>query len=128
MKSKLPKCIAIFVFIFSMSTSFAQTAIPNGENRLVEFTNASSKFTVPEGKTWYISNIFSSYENANQETNYIVLKKINNTSFGNNGPILSNTARAFFSYPLILPQKTYFEIQISDENAKAIMIYTEVSN
>ena len=128
MKSKLAIFItAIFLSVWSLSVK-AQTNIPNGKVQLTEFTNTTARFTVPAGKTWYISNIFSSSQSAKEETNYIILKNINNTTFGSNGPILSNFARNFINYPIIFPEKTTFEIQITDLSAKAIIIYTEVDN
>lgn len=128
MKSKLTILIvALFLSFWSFSVN-AQITIPKGKVQLIEFTNNTAKFIVPDGKTWYISNIFSSDVSVGENTNYIVLKKINNTTYGANGPLLSNTARNYFSYPIILPEKTTFEILITDLTAKAILIYTEVDN
>lgn len=117
----------IFISVFNLFC-FSQNVIPKGKTEIKEFSNSTAKFIVPDGKTWYISNVFSSIESVDQETNYIILKKINNTTFGENGPVLSNFARSFISYPIILPEKTSFEILISDASAKAILIYTEVDN
>ena len=128
MKSKLTNLLAtLFLCIWTVCAN-AQTTTPNGKAQLIEFTNATAKFTVPPGKTWVVNNVFSSAETADKEINYIRLKKINNTDYVSNGPLLSNYARTFFSYPIIFPEKTTFEIQITDLNAKAIIIFTEVNN
>ena len=128
MKSKLTNLFAtLFLCLWAVCAN-AQTTTPNGKAQLIEFTNATAKFTVPAGKTWVVNNVFSSSEIEKYEYNYIILKKINNTDYGSNGPVLSNSARTFFSYPIIFPEKTTFEIQIKDLNAKAIIIFTEVDN
>ena len=61
MKSKFKNSIAaLFLSILSLN-SYSQTAIPKGKTQLIEFANATAKFTVPEGKTWIIYSIFSDY-------------------------------------------------------------------
>ncbi len=128
MKSKLTNLFAtLFLCLWAVCAN-AQTTTSNGKAQLIEFTNATAKFTVPAGKTWVVNNVFSSSEIEKYEYNYIILKKINNTDYGSNGPVLSNYERTSFSYPIIFPEKTTFEIQIKDLNAKAIIIFTEVDN
>jgi hypothetical protein len=105
MKSKSTTFVAVLFLSIWTLFSNAQTTVPQGKIQLIEFTNATAKFIVPEGKIWYITNVFSSSESAKQETNYIILKMINNTTFGNNGPKLSNFARNYFSFPVIFPEK-----------------------
>ncbi len=59
MKSKLTIFLAaLFLSVCTLSGN-AQTSLPKGKAQLIEFTNATAKFTVPAGKTWYIMNIFS---------------------------------------------------------------------
>ena len=57
MKSKIILLLSIIIFHFSANKSVAQNF--NGKANIVEFTNATAKFTVPSGKTWIIQNIFS---------------------------------------------------------------------
>jgi hypothetical protein len=57
MKSKIILFLSIILFQFSANKSAAQNF--NGKANIVEFTNATAKFTVPIGKTWIIQNIFS---------------------------------------------------------------------
>ena len=60
MKSKLTIFITtLLLSVCSLSVN-AQTTVPKGKAQLIEFSNATAKFTVPAGKTWYIMNIFSS--------------------------------------------------------------------
>jgi len=58
--------LTILLFVLFLTTWTltinAQTTIPKGKAKLIEFTNATAKFTVPEGKTWYIKNTFSDCE------------------------------------------------------------------
>ncbi len=57
MKSKIILFLSIIIFQFSVNKSAAQNF--NGKANIVEFTNATAKFTVPSGKTWVIQNILS---------------------------------------------------------------------
>ena len=59
MKSKFLYLSIIFFSI--VSNSNAQTAIPNGKVKLIEFTNDSANFNIPEGKAWIIYSVFSDY-------------------------------------------------------------------
>ena len=51
---------AFFLNFFSISVS-AQTTIPTGKARLIEFTNDNAQFSVPDGKAWIIYSVFSYY-------------------------------------------------------------------
>ena len=41
--------------------SQAQESMPKGEIMFVEFDNSNATFQVPEGKSWFIYNIYSDY-------------------------------------------------------------------
>jgi len=61
MKSKMTIFIVtLFLSVCSLSVN-AQTTLPTGKAQLIEFTNATAKFIVPDGKTWVIYNVFSDY-------------------------------------------------------------------
>ena len=134
MKSKLTMLLfTLFISVWSLTGS-AQAALPNGKAQLIEFTNATANFTVPEGKTWYIYSIFSDYLTGgtiqyNEHTNEkeldgaseirIFLKDLNGkekTIFTKNiyGPQLfrSSDATTVIPYPFILPEKTTFNLLI----------------
>ena len=69
MKSKLTFFfVAIVLSVLALSVN-AQTTIPKGKSQLIEFTNSTAKFAVPEGKTWYIYNVFceQSYTQGTEE-------------------------------------------------------------
>ena len=75
MKSKLTNLFAtLFLCLWAVCAN-AQITTPNGKAQLIEFTNATAKFTVPAGKTWVVNNVFSSSEIEKYEYNYIILKK-----------------------------------------------------
>ena len=128
MKSKITFLIAtLFLIVCSLSVN-GQTEIPKGKMNVKSFSNANAKFTVPDGKIWYVTNVFSSLKNSEGEKNYIFLKSLDDVDYKNNGPCLSNYARNYVVYPIILPSNTTFEILISDNSAKAFILYTEVDN
>lgn len=132
MKSKFIYLSIIF-FSFLLNSN-AQTAIPNGKVKLIEFTNESANFEIPEGKSWIIYNIFSDYlvdgelkyneyKKANllensldvrvfikdlngvEKTNY--LKNIYGTQL-----YRSTNASTVIPYPIIFPEKTLFSLII----------------
>ena len=113
-------CITLLLSVISL-TSAAQTAIPKGKATLIEFTNTSAKFKVPEGKTWYIYNVFCESlkdDGLQEKTPKIALKSINNY----NSTFVVN-------YPLVFPEKTSFEFEVLNiSNAKGVMTYVEVDN
>ena len=126
MKSKITFLIAtLFLIVCSFSVN-GQTETPKGKMNAKSFSNANAKFTVPDGKIWYITNIFSSLKDASGNNNYIFLKSLGEVDYNDNGPCLSNYARNYIVYPIIIPSNTSFEILISDNSAKAFILYTEV--
>lgn len=141
MKTKLPKCIAIFVFVFSMSTCFAQTTNSNGTAHLVEFSNANATFKVPVGKKWAIHSTFMSFP-SDDNFYFILIKSINGvilTDISKNtiGKLLFYSQYPWNSYePLFFPENTEFELIIMKKidgtrslyNNKAFLNYTEIDN
>ncbi len=124
-------CITLLLSVISL-TSAAQTAIPKGKANLIEFTNTSAKFKVPEGKTWYIYNVFCESlkdDGLQEKTPKIALKSINNYNY-KFGPFLYNYNSTFVvNYPLVFPEKTSFEFEVLNiSNAKGVMTYVEVDN
>ena len=134
MKSKTPLfIIALFLTLtLSISKGFAQAGIPKGKAHLVEFTNETAKFKVPEGKTWYIYNVFGErrfLQGVEEKDLRIILKSINNINF-KSGPVLYyyNTGLTI-NYPLIFPEKKSFELEIyAPAGSKTVMTYIEVDN
>lgn len=144
---KLKMTFFILALYFSSLTTItsAQTSIPQGKVQLIEFSNSTAKFTVPEGKTWYINNVFS-LSIAENKGFYIYLKSINGTELTNLsenqfGPIIYAAYTVWgttITFPLIFPQNTTFELLIlnfktggakftlSDKNA--YINYTEIDN
>lgn len=145
----------LIAVLFSISVSAnlkAQTAEPKGKTQLIEFSNSSAKFTVPEGKTWYISNVFSIYQISKESLSFVIyIKSINGTELTNVseaqlGPKLFDsragesgyTLPPAIKFPLILPQNTVFELVICQSknlvfkavlsDRKAYLIYTEIDN
>jgi len=124
--------VAIVSTVLALSVN-AQTTIPKGKSQLIEFTNSTAKFAVPEGKTWYIYNVFCepSFTKGTEETDaYIILKSINNIVFNKGkGPLVYyyNTALVV-NFPLVFTEKTQFELEIFNSGKKAIMTYVEVDN
>ncbi len=146
MKSKIVIFIVtLFLSVCSLSVN-AQTTIPKGKAQLIEFTNATSKFTVPAGKTWYIINVFTDYKidlkydaagNKTQGLNLdVFVKSLNRTiltDLANNklGPIINDKT-------IILPENSEIEFLITSGywaseplkqcNAKAYLNLIEVDN
>lgn len=125
--------VALFVSIFTLYTNSQSTA-PKTKAKLIEFTNANSKFIVPSGKTWVINNVFSS------DIYRVYIKSINGeilTDFNKlRRPSLQLDADHF---PIILPENTRFELIVLDLNygdtvteandsAKVLLNYTETDN
>ncbi|ELY1979087.1 hypothetical protein SL055_001291 [Flavobacterium psychrophilum] len=131
MKSKLLFLSLTFLFIFN---SNAQTSIPNGKTKLIEFTNETASFIIPEGKSWIIYNIFSDYL-ADGEVKYndyqkknllensldvrVFIKELNGiekTNYSKNiyGTQLyrSTNASTVIPYPIVFPEKTLFSLVI----------------
>lgn len=106
--------------------SNAQTTIPKGKAQLIEFTNESAKFTVPEGKTWILYNAFSDYctemktdavGGLTSISIHIFIKSINDVTKTDLTKLilgtqlyLSKDATKSIGMPIILPEKTKFEL------------------
>ena len=124
----------VLFFVFSISCSFAQTAIPQGKAILKEFNNASAHFEVPEGKYWVIYGIFSDYLSGgtikmnqytktnvmeNSEEVRIFMKNLNGTQvtdlskniFGTQ-LFRSTNASTVIPFPVVFPEKTSFDLLI----------------
>lgn len=141
MKSKLT--IFLATLFLSVCTLFgnAQTSMPKGKAQLIEFTNATAKFTVPAGKTWVVNNVFSNYDRNNdikvfvKSLNGAIMTDLYKQEFGT---LLyhSRDPGYVIQYPILLPENTGFELIIlsGDWDAqticgkKAFLNYTEVDN
>lgn len=139
MKSKLIFFFAVlFISVWSLSGN-AQSTIPKGKAQLIEFTNSTAKFTVPDGKTWFINNVFSDYEGNPMVSKYdnkiagcsisIFFKSINGvskTDISKNlyGAKLYSTSGLSLEMPIVLPEKTIIELIIIyndfNEDAKKV--------
>jgi hypothetical protein len=120
MKSKLTYLLAtLFLCLWAVCAN-AQTTTPNGKAQLIEFTNATAKFTVPAGKTWVVNNVFSSSEIEKDVTNQIILKKINNTDYGSNGPIPVN--------PQSEPKKIYKKYILGIDRNRSLQRFLCLAN
>ncbi len=119
MKQKLSFFLIVTLFLSAItSISIAQTNIPKGKAQLIEFTNAKAKFTVPDGKIWYIYDVFAS---SDIKVKIKSLNGIELTNLSSNiiGPIFQS-----FNVPKIFPQNTNFELIIliwSQEQKKYIL-------
>jgi hypothetical protein len=127
---KKPLTLLFILCLTSLSIS-AQT-VPKGKVNLIEFNSNSSVFKVPEGKTWYVYNIFcdrKSDQGAEDEI-VIIMKSVNDVVF-KRGPIVFLSERAI-NFPMIFPEKTTFELDIKSHSdisdIKAIMTYIETDN
>ena len=145
MKSKLTIfVVTLFLSVCSLSGN-AQATIPKGKAQLIEFTNETAKFTIPEGKTWYVYSIFSDYVvggtvkyneyakedrleeskdvriflkdlNGIEKTNYI--KNIYATQL-----FRSSDASTVIPYPIVFPEKTTFNLIILKGNLGSLQLY-----
>jgi len=158
MKSKLTVFLAtLFLSVCTLSGN-AQTSIPKGKAQLIEFTNETAQFRVPEGKSWFIYSIFSDYVvdgvvkfNEYTKTNEytddldirIFLKDLNGTEKTNYikniyGTQLyrSSNASTVIPFPVIFPEKTTFNLIVLKgglgtlklHNGKAYISIMEVDN
>ena len=66
---------AFFLGVCNLSSN-AQTTTPKSKAQLIEFTNATAKFTVPLGKTWTVHSVFTSFP-VDDNTYSITFKSIN---------------------------------------------------
>lgn len=139
MKSKIILFLSIIILQFSVNKSAAQNF--NGKVNIVEFTNATAKFTVPIGKTWIIQNIFSDesttfkIKNDNNGLEHcrisVFIKTINGiikTDFNTekNSKRLNNNSDF---HPICLPENTSIEFIIAYEDfiANKIKIYDGIA-
>lgn len=135
MKPKIILFLSIIIFQLSANKSAAQNF--NGKANIVEFTNATGKFTVPSGKTWIIQNIFSdSYTNFKIKNKYgedescrvlVYIKNINGnvkTDFITEKYSKSINNNSEFN-PIHLPENTTIEfiIAYNDFVGKKTKIY-----
>jgi hypothetical protein len=135
--------VTLFLSVCSLNAK-AQTT-PKGKAQLIEFTNTTSKYIVPAGKTWYINQIFSNYRIEDDETTErtaIFIKSLNgieltNLSLGKYGPKVFGAFNEFvIQFPLIFPENTKFELVITNDkrtglilsDKKAILNYLEIDN
>jgi hypothetical protein len=149
--------VALFLSLCSLSVT-AQTAVPKGKAQLIEFTNATAKFTVPEGKTWMIYSIFSDYVTGGQvklndytKKNELVeeddirifikdLNGVQKTDYLKNiyGTQLyrSSNASTVIPYPIIFPEKTTMTLivlkgdlgSLKEYDGKAYISLIEIDN
>lgn len=123
--------VTLFLSVCTFSSN-AQTTTPKGKAQLIEFTNETAKFIVPEGKTWHVYSIFSDYvtggtvkysesikDNILSEKKHIriFLKDLNGiekTNYIKNiyGTQLfhSYDTSSAIHYPIIFPEKTTFNL------------------
>ncbi|MFK7031906.1 hypothetical protein [Flavobacterium oreochromis] len=148
----------LLIFFSIVSNANAQTAIPNGKVKLIEFTNDSANFNIPEGKAWVIYSVFSDYIvdgvlkfNNYEKKNFldnsldvrIFIKDWNGlekTNFLNNiyGTQLyrSTNASTVIPFPIVFPEKTTFSLIILKgdigslelHNGKAYISFIEIDN
>ena len=127
--------ITLVLLVTINSVSISQVTIPKGKSQLVEFNNETANFTVPEGKTWIIYNIFSDYivggklqYNDRKERNElkdtkavrIYLKKLNGNELTNKQKNIFGTqmyrsdgfSNGNIQYPIIFPEKTTFSLVV----------------
>ena len=143
MKSKMTVfIITLFLSVCSLSGN-AQTTIPKGKAQLIEFTNATAKFSVPTGKTWILYNAFSDYctdmkpteeggltaasirifiKSINDIPKTDITKKIYGTQL-----FMSRDAGKTIGMPIILPENTKFElVLIVGDEFKNFKLYTGI--
>tara|TARA_B110000003_G_scaffold274723_1_gene315393 strand:+ start:1000 stop:1731 length:732 start_codon:yes stop_codon:yes gene_type:complete len=119
--------------------------------KLIEFSNASAKFVVPDGKTWIIHNVISDYVTNLRKDSYgtfftdeirIFIKSLNGVSKTNItrrifGPLLHRTTGFFgHRFPVVFPEKTTFELitfqgdleSLKKYNGKSYLSLVESSN
>jgi hypothetical protein len=124
------KPLFLLLILYSTSISISAQIVPKGKANLIEFNSSNSVFIVPEGKTWYVYNVFcerKSVQNTEESPNAIVLKRVNNLIF-KKGPLVYLSESAI-NFPLIFPEKTTFELEIiSSSKTQATMTYIETDN
>lgn len=116
MKRKL--LLIVFALVFGASINGkAQITIPKGKALLMEFTNDSARFTVPQGKVWYVVNVFTA---PGKVGSYIYLKSINDKNLSSSKFIETNlllfgkSEQPPVNYPIVFPSETTFELILMD--------------
>jgi hypothetical protein len=142
MKSKLTIFITtLLLSVWSLSVN-SQTIVPKGKAQLIEFTNATAKFTVPAGKTWTVYGAFTSYNVSDEYTYSIFVKSINGTVLTDISKnlvgllVYSSNGLANINRPLYLPENTSFELIVTKRlqetrtpyDNKAYLNYIEIDN
>ena len=143
MKLKL-KLLIVTLFLSTLTSSVnAQSNVPKGKVQLIEFTNETAKFTVPEGKTWFIYSVFSEYvvdgvvkfDEYSKKNSYdnsldirIFLKDLNGiekTNYIKNiyATQLFHCEGAGIPYPIVFPEKTTFNLIILKGNLGFLQLY-----
>lgn len=118
---------AFFLGVCNLS-SYAQSITPKSKAQLIEFTNATAKFTVPPGKTWTVHNVFTSFP-VDDNTYSITIKSINSillTDISKNilGKLLfSSNNLANLNYPIVLPENTTIELIIMKRLGETRSLY-----
>ena len=124
------KSLILLLILCSTSISIYAQIVPKGKANLIEFNSNNSVFIVPEGKTWYVYNVFcerKSVQDTEESPNAIVLKRVNNLIF-KKGPLVY-LSESSINFPLIFPEKTTFELEIlSSSKIQATMTYIETDN
>jgi hypothetical protein len=124
------KPLILLLILCSTSISIYAQIVPQGKANLIEFNSNNAVFIVPEGKTWYVYNVFcerKSVQDTEESPNAIVLKRVNNLIF-KKGPLVYLSESAI-NFPLIFPEKTTFELEIlSSIEIQATMTYIETDN
>jgi hypothetical protein len=116
--------------------------------KLIEFSNASAKFVVPDGKTWIIHSVLYTYSTnirKREGKDYYISSGVRIFFKSLNGVQKTNITRNIYGprldhdcLPLVLPEKTTFELislegddlgkDIKKFNGKAYLSLTEASN
>jgi hypothetical protein len=108
-----PLLVSILLNVF-MDDANAQYLLPSGKVLLIEFSSGGSSFTVPEGKAWFLVNVFAA---PGKTGNYIYLKSINGKNLSDskfletNLVLFGGTEKSTFQFPIIFPSGTSFELQ-----------------
>jgi hypothetical protein len=117
MKSKMTIFIVTLFLSVCTFSSNAQTTTPKGKAQLIEFTNETAKFIVPEGKTWAIYNAFTTVPEGDniysiwvKSINGIIITDISKKIFGK--ILYSSYTLVDIILPLILPENTTIELVV----------------
>ncbi len=141
MKSKLTVFIVTLFLCVGYLSGNAQTTTPKGKAHLIEFTNATAKFTVPAGKTWTVHGVIVSFP-TDDNTYFIKVKSLNGVILTDYSKNMSGTtlyhsnALINLNLPLVLPENTSVELIIIKKvgeirslyDKSAFLNYTETDN